>query len=424
MARTDRAPADHGDARHPTRHRVVIVGLLFLLVILSVIPWRSDTIYQGGVDAVVIAKAVVALITLAGALTLAVNTKVRIPIGLGPAGVLSAVVFLSLLGAVVAGNGLSTVVLVVRLYIAMATVLLVLTSIRWEFALGGLMGAMATWAIIAAATGVPSFTEKGRLGGNVPEIHPNEVAGLAGAPLVALVVWMLRTRARPWRVLLAVVLLAIVIASGSRTALLGVIIAILVALAANGIHSRGVVYLLLVSLPVIYSIAFFTGIIDGLVTRGGSTDATSAIDARFDAWRVVLAWDWQSWQKWIGLGLSVKKVAVDIRWRDEQVLDSSWASLLAQAGILGTALVAGLLVWCLVSALTSSSRRGALLPLLVLLVLRSTTESGLVDSAVPFILLVVIATLLTRRSRHPEEFSPPIDLPVDSQRPAPVHVLG
>ncbi|WP_203581834.1 O-antigen ligase family protein [Microbacterium hibisci] len=424
MLRADRPPHEHGDGRRPSRQRVFIVGLLFVMVILSVIPWRSDTIYQGGVDAVVVGKAVVALFTLGAAVMLWIRTRVRIPIGLGPAGVLCAVLLVSLLAALVAGNGVPTFVLVVRVLIAMATILLLLSSVRWEFALGGLMGAMAFWALIAAATGVGSLPAEGRLGGDVPEIHPNEVAGLAGAPLVALVVWILRTRARPWRVALAVVLLAVVVASGSRTALLGVLIAILVAFVVNGVHDRGVVYLLLVSLPVAYGIVFFTGIVDSLATRGGSTDTTSALDARFDAWRVVLAWDWRSWQKWIGMGLSVKKIAVDIRWRDEQVLDSSWASLLAQAGLIGTILVAGLVIWCLIGALVSSSRRGAILPLLVLLVLRSTTESGLVDSAVPFALLVVIATLLTRRSRHDEDggvASPPVE---DSHRRAFARDLG
>lgn len=415
MTRADRPARDHGDGSRPTRHRVVIVGLLFVLVILSVIPWRSDTIYQGGVDAVVIGKAVVAIITLGAAVVLWANTRIRVPIGLGPAGVLCAVLSLSLLGALVAGDVAPTFVVVVRVIVAMATVLILLSSIRWEYAVGALMGAMALWAVVAAATGVPSLPERGRLGGDVPEIHPNEVAGLAGAPLVALVVWILRTRARPWRVALAVLLFAILVASGSRTALLGVIIALLVALVTNGVHNRGVVYLMLASLPIAYAIVFFTGIIDSLVTRGGSTDATTTLGSRFDAWRVVLAWDWQSWEKWIGLGLAVKKVAVDIRWRDEQVLDSSWASLLAQAGVLGALLVGGLLIWCLIGALTSSSRRGVLLPLLVLLTLRSLAESGLVDSAVPLVLLLVISTLLTRRSQYHAQQPTPIGLPVDSQ---------
>lgn len=400
MPGPDSPPREHGDGRRPTRQRVFVVVLLFILVILSVIPWRSDTIYQGGVDAVVIGKAVVALVTLAAAVVLWARTRIRIPIGLGPAGVLCAVLFVSLLAALVAGNGAPTFVLVMRVLIAMTTVILLLASVRWEFALGGLMGAMAFWALIAAATGVGSLPVEGRLGGDVPEIHPNEVAGLAGAPLVAMVVWILRTGARPWRVVSAVVLFAIVVASGSRTALLGVIVAILVAFLVNGVRDRTVVYLLLACLPIAYGIVFFTGVVDNLVTRGGSTDATSALDARFDAWRVVLSWEWQSWQKWIGVGLSVKKIPVDIRWRDEQVLDSSWASLLAQAGLVGTILVIVMVAWCLINASIASSRRGALLPLLVLLVLRSVTESGLVDSAVPFIVLVVIATLLTQRSRR------------------------
>lgn len=417
MPGPDSPSRERGDGRRPTRRRILVVVLLFILVILSVIPWRSDTIYQGGVDAVVIGKAVIALVTLAAAIVLWARTLTRVPIGLGPAGVLCAVLSVSLLAALVAGNGAPTFVLVMRVLIAMTTVLLLLASVRWEFALGGLMGAMAFWALIAAATGVGSLPVEGRLGGDVPEIHPNEVAGLAGAPLVAVVVWILRTGARPWRVVIAVLLLGIVIASGSRTALLGVIVAILVAFLVNGVHDRTVVFVLLAGLPVAYSMVFFTGVVDSLVTRGGSTDATSALDARLDVWRVVLSWDWQSWQKWIGVGLSVKTIPVDIRWRDEQVLDSSWASLLAQAGLIGTILVVVMVVWCLINASIASSRRGALLPLLVLLVLRSITESGLVDSAVPFIVLLVISTLLTQRSRRADAAGLPtgIEHPIDAQ---------
>lgn len=409
MERTDRPEVRRGDGSRPTRQRVFVVGVLFVLLILSVIPWRSDTIYQGGVDSVVIGKAVVALITLGCAMVLWARTKVRIPIGLGPASVLGIILLISLLASFVSGYSATTSVIVVRIGIAMTTVLLLLSSIRWQFALGGLMAAMATWAVVAAASGIGFLFTEGRLGGRVPEIHPNEVAGLAGAPFVAMVVWMLRTRVRPWRVLVALLLLLIVFASGSRTALLGVIIAVAIAFLTNGIRTTGVVYLLLVCLPVVYAVVVFTDVVGSLVTRGGSTDATSALAARFDAWRVVLAWDWLSWDKWIGLGLSVKKVTVNLEWREEQVLDSSWASLLAQTGLLGTLLAAALVAWCLIAAVVSSSRRGALLPLLVLLVLRSLTESGLVDSAVPFILFLVIATLLTERSRHFQELGSPLE---------------
>ncbi|KQZ85186.1 hypothetical protein ASD56_02130 [Microbacterium sp. Root166] len=387
-----------------------VVGLIFLLLIISVIPWRSAMVYEGGIDSVVIAKALVALITLGGAFLLWVHTTTKVPIGLGPAGILFVILLVSLLASVVSGNVSATLVLVIRVVMVMVTVLLLLSCVPWHIGLGSLMAAMGLIAIVAAVTGLPSLASEGRLGGGVPEIHPNELAGLAGPPLVALVVLMLRTRVRPWSMSAAVVLLAILIASGSRTALLGVIVTIAVAVITNGIRNRGVVYLLLGGLPLAYAIALFTGIVSDLATRGGSTDTTSALDSRFDAWKVVLGWDWASWEKWIGLGLSVKQVKVDIQWRDEQVLDSSWASLLAQTGLLGTALAAGLVAWCLIAALISSSRRGVLLPLLVLLVMRSVTESGLVDSAMPFIQFLVIATLLTHRSRHADDPSAPHDL--------------
>lgn len=400
---TDRRPVHHGDGRHPSRERLFVVGLLFFLLLLSVVPWRAATIYEGGVDSVVVGKALVALVTMAAALGLVIRTRVRIPIGLGPAGLISVALLISLLGSLVAGNEAATIVLIVRVFMVMATVLLLLTSVRWYVALGALMAAMAVLGMLAAVTGVGTFLATGRLGGGIPEIHPNEVAGLVGPPIVALVILMLRTRVRLWSIVMAMVLLVILVASGSRTALLGVLVAIAVAVVTNGIRNRSVVFLLLGILPVAYAVAAFTGVIGGLATRGGSTDTTSALDSRFDAWRVVLGWDWSAWEKWIGLGLAVKKVKVDIQYRDEQVLDSSWASLLAQAGLIGTALIAAVIAWCVIAAVVSRSRRGAVLPLLVLLVMRSVTESGLLDSAVPFILLMVIATVLTHRSRHSVE---------------------
>lgn len=85
------------------------------------------------------------------------------------------------------------------------------------------------------------------------------------------------------------------------------------------------------------------------------------------------------------------------------MLDSSWASLLAQTGLIGTALIAALIVWCVASALISSRRRWLVAPLLTLVIIRSVTESGLVDSATAFILFFTVASLLTHRSRHADD---------------------
>jgi len=375
------------------------VGLLFLLLVVAVVPWRKDSIYTGGVDPVVVIKAGVSLVTLGGAVLLWLRTRVRVPIGIGPAFAISLVLLISLLGSVVAGNATATSVLVVRMFIVMLTVLLLLSAVPWLHAVSCLLSAMALVAVLAASTGVGTILSEGRLGGGLPEIHPNELASLSAVPLIGGIVLVLRRGVRLWALTVVVVLFAIVVASGSRTALLAVALAVVVALLSNGRLGRGVVIALLVALPFSYAIASFTDVFESLASRGGATEATGTLDSRFNAWRPVLAWAWASWEKWIGVGLSVKEVAVDDKWVPVQVLDSSWVSLLAQSGIIGFVLSAALLVWCALNALLSRERRGLMLPLLTLILVGSLTESGLVDSAVPFVVFLTAASVLTHRSR-------------------------
>ncbi|WP_153302125.1 O-antigen ligase family protein [Microbacterium foliorum] len=390
-------------AHHPSTARVTGVGALYVLIIVSVIPWRSATIYSGGADGVVVAKAFIAVLAFAATLALAARTRERVAVGIAPACVIALALLVSVLGSVLAGNDSATIILVGRMFLVMATILFLLTTVPWVTSIVCLLAAMASVAVVAAVTGLPSLAASGRLGGGIPEIHPNELAGLVAAPIIGLVILMLRNGVRVWRLLAAVVLVGIAVASGSRTGLLAIVVGIGVAVLVNGIRDRSVLYLLLGALPLGYAIGSFTDVFGSLATRAGSNDTSTALDSRFDVWRVVLGWDWGEWQKWIGIGLSAKKIPVDIKWRDEQVLDSSWASLLAQTGLIGTALIAALIVWCVASALISSRRRWLITPLLTLVIIRSVTESGLIDSATAFILFFVVASLLTHRSRHADD---------------------
>lgn len=399
----------HRDAGHPTRERMFVIGLLFLLVIVGVVPWRKDAIYEGGTDSVVLAKAAIAMIALAGAAVLRLRTHRPFPIGLGPAGALSLVLLISLLGAFQVGNESATIVLVARVFILLTTVLLILPCAPWSHVLGCYLSAMGMLAVVAGVTGLGTLSE-GRLGGGVPEIHPNDLAELATVPLVGVIVHALRRGVQIRHFVAGAVLLTLVVASGSRSALLGLGLAVAVAVLTTGRLERRIVAVLLVCLPIAYIVTNFTGILGSLASRGGTNAASGALDSRFDVWRLVLAWRWESWEKWIGIGLSVKEIEVDDKWLDTQVLDSSWVSLLAQTGVVGAAITAIVLIWCILAALQSRSRRSALLPFLVLLVVRSITESGLVDSATPFILLVIISALLTRRSQHGDAPRPHVQM--------------
>lgn len=398
-----RPVARHRDGRAPVLDRIVVVTVLFFLVLISVVPWRSEEIYSGGVDVVVLAKAAISLVTAGAAAALSLRTRVRSPVGLGPAVVIFFALLISLLGSAVAGNLMATAVVAVRVLIIATTIILLLTCVPWLTAITALFSAMAALAIIAAITGAPAMLATGRLGGGVPDIHPNELAGLALIPLVGVIVSVLRFGVRLWSGIGLVTLLPILVATGSRTALLAMAVGAGVALLCNGVRRRSSLFVLLAALPGAYALVAFSTVLSDLATRGGSTDTSSTLGSRFDAWSVVWSWGWNTWEKWTGMGLSVKQVDVDIKWRDVQVLDSSWASLLAQGGLIGTGLIAVLVVWAVVTAMTSGDRRWLMLPLLAVIVLRSVTESGLVDSHAAFVLFFTVVTLLARRSRHGTE---------------------
>src|SRR5690606_10389923 len=111
----------------------------FLLLVLSVVPWRSDSIFDGGVDPLDVGKALVALTAFFGAGGLVLGTKERVPIGIAPASVITMILMVSLLGAIVAGNETATFVVVARVLIAMATLLLVLSAIPWNVGVASLL---------------------------------------------------------------------------------------------------------------------------------------------------------------------------------------------------------------------------------------------------------------------------------------------
>lgn len=395
-----RASGAGAESQRPAvARRIALLGVNLLLV-LSVVPWRSDAIFSGGIDPVVAGKALVATVALAGAAALSYSTKNPFTAGLGPAFLVGITLLVSVLGATVAGDPMATIVLTARMLVVVTTVMLLLRVTTWEECVGSLLASMGLIAFVAALTGIPEALVEGRLGGGVPELHPNGLAGLASSPFVGLVALLLHRGPRLWSASVAAGLFFIIVATGSRTALLAVALAVVVAVLVNGVRDHRTVYLLLASAPILYAVSIFTDVFTQLATRAGSTGTTSSLESRFDAWGAVLAWSWTSWQKWIGLGLAVKTVDVDSKWHDEQVLDSSWVSILAQVGLLGVLLAGLLVIWCLLAASASSRRRWVVLPLLILVLLRSVTESGLFDSAEPFVLLMMLSGVLTRRSRH------------------------
>jgi hypothetical protein len=390
----------------PTLTMWAVWAICFVTVV-SVVSWRRDAIFSGAIDSVVIAKAVLATAALAAAVVLYSRTRPRYPVGAQSAYFLAAILGVSGLGAIAEGSPLASFVVITRVAILAAIVIALLAVGGWRPVLGGLLGSLGTVAVVAAVTGIPKLGAEGRLVGGIPEVAANELAGLAAPPLIALLVLIMRDGVRVRTVIPAFALAAVVWATESRTGLIAIGIALLVAfLAVRRIHWSTMVAVAL-SLPVIYTLAVYTTVITDLLVRGQSIDDIATLSARTDAWRVVFAWSLDSWARWLGVGLAVKEVPVSVDNREFQVLDSSWVSVLAQAGIVGVVLLLAILVPAVLRAVTVRELSVFALPLLALILVRSVTESGLIDSSVTFLLFFTLAVALEPGSQGAPAAPPP-----------------
>jgi hypothetical protein len=394
-----------------------ITGTWFL-VVLSVVSWRPDALFDGGFDAVVVAKAVIAVTALGCALLIHHRSTTRARVGVRSVILLIVVVGLSMLGALATGDVAPSLILAVRLLLVAATVYVLASSDSAPRVLTGLFVAMGALALVGAVSGIPTLIAEGRLATGIPAMRPNELAGLAAPPLLALVVGVARRGLSLPSALLIVAFGSIVWATGSRTTLLvlGVAIVVGIVLAWPVPHSTGIGLILL--LPVSYALIAFTDVVSEAVIRGQDIDQLTTLSSRTIAWDAVLGIPFDTWLKWIGTGLAVKTVEVNQRWWDVQVLDSSWISILAQAGILGLIAVGVWVLFALRDSLRASGElRVIALPLLLLLLLRSGLENGLIESSAIFILFLLTSIVLERGYRFP--FVPDRSIPYALALPDP-----
>ncbi|WP_414973596.1 hypothetical protein [Arthrobacter agilis] len=153
---------------------------------------------------------------------------------------------------------------------------------------------------------------------------------------------------------------------------------------------RFVAVVLVAAVPVLFAVVTYTGLVGTLLNREGET-SNFTLNSRTIAWDVVLQTPFESLQKWVGAGLSVKTVHVKGQYWNDQVLDSSWISALAQTGLIGTAVLAALVLVVLVLNLRGGSRNALPIALLVFLLIRSFLETGLLDASVTFMVFIALA---------------------------------
>lgn len=306
----------------------------------------------------------------------------------------------SVFGAWTASELPLTAVLAVRVVLMAATIALLVKTYRPERLVRDLMTALAVIALVASITGLPVLAAGERLRGGLLEMHSNELSLVCAVPVIGLLFLLLNGRAKIGHLLLLVVLLGMVWATGSRTALLTVVIAFVVLLVQTRRFSPWLLVIMAAALPAIFYVAFSTDIIDEFVNRSGA-GRIATLNSRSIVWEAALSPP-TDWARWFGVGLATKRIPVTGQYWDEQNLDSSWASALVQAGIIGVALI---VVW-LVTLLVKTTRlprepRSLIQAVLIFLILRSVLESGLIDSSPAFVVLLLLTLVVDRPRGNP-----------------------
>lgn len=368
---------------------------LVLMLVMSVVTWRTQTTYSGGVDAVVAAKALLGLLTLAFAWAARVSTRTPQPMGNTFVWFVLVYVTLSTFGAWTDGGLRVSGVVSVRLLIVAFTVVLLVKTFPRSQLLEDLLTSFGLVAFIAAVTGLPTLVATGRLGGGVPQMHSNELSLLCALPVIGLLHHLILRRASPGQIAMLAVLGSAMVATGSRTALLTVLLAGAVMIVQARRLGRGLVVTLTLLIPAVALVAARTDVVTSFLAREGANEGDIAtLNSRSIVWGASVDYADSVWTRWMGSGMAVKQIPVLGQYWDTQNLDSSWVSALVQAGLIGVALLS---VWVLLTVVNSfrlaREPRMLVQGLMAALLLRSILESGLVDSSPAFLTFFLVSLL-------------------------------
>ena len=364
---------------------------IMLTLLVATIPWRRKQNFSGQLDIVVIVKsallvlAVVALFWARGRVSRAFNSVPCAPL------LIAGTYFLvATLGSMFFGSLIASTALALRATLVAYIVVLVFEFVSPLEAITALAYAIAALTVFASATG--TFTDAGRLSGHLLAVSPNELAFTAGFAMLFFIWQLVNTdRTMLWQIGAVALLAGIAFLTQSRTttAILAVLVP-LVALTGRRGRIKSLCLVLVAIVPVLY-VALFTDVIPHFLTRGNAR-STQTLESRTIAWDAALRAPESGLEVLLGRGLSAKTVEVAGQYWNTQLLDSSWISAYVQAGLVGFALGLLLVGFSVGQALRNRSPLRALwCVLLALLVVRSITESGLLDASTSFVAFATVS---------------------------------
>lgn len=378
-----------------------LLAIMTLLVVVS-IAWRRGVYYEGGADAVVVAKALLTCLAFALAITTPTSNRNWSALRAAPAlwfGGYLAIAAVS--GAIAGSETIASLVLVVRLALLATVLILAVAAYSAREVISAMTLAMLIVGGIAVATGLASLAE-GRLEGGIPPLSPNAVAMLVTIPLIVITWECLCGAPRLPHLVAGIMLLGLLWATGSRTGFAAFLLAVvLIALTVERVSLPAFATAVL-AMPVVLFVAGWTNVLSGFIVRDDGQSMTT-LNSRTVAWDSALSYADTLTEQLVGAGLTLRQIPVSAMYRDEQILDSTWVSALLQVGIIGVVLLAVFVVTVLIAACRSARpQRSLYIALVVYLAIVSVLESGMFDASVAFIAFFVVA-LCARTSPTREE---------------------
>lgn len=371
-----------------------------LLLVVATVSWRQKVFFDGGLDPVVVGKALLTCLALLLCLHAGLTCGKPNPIGSRTAILLLLFVTVSTFGGWAGGSGTASVILAVRVLLVGAAVLLLIRSFPVDVVLRAQFTAMAAVGVLAVITGVLRLSSTaGRLQGGFPPLAANEIALLCGAPALALIWRQLSHRGRGWDLPLIAVLVGAVWASQSRTGLAALLVAaLLMVLQARRMAPIAVAAVVGAAAAAAY-LLLTTDLVSAYFGRSNQ-GSVATLNSRTIAWSAALDLPQNPVAALMGGGLALKQIPVQGQYWNVQGLDSSWVSAWVQCGAIGLALLA---IWA-GSALIAGWRtprpyRMIVTGMLLFLIVRSVTESGLIDATPSFLLFMTMSVLAEAGSR-------------------------
>ena len=262
----------------------------------------------------------------------------------------------------------------------------------------------SVWFGAALAPG-PAFSASGRLSGVVWPMPPPQVAHYAAVLFgCTVVLWFCGVVAGRAMAITLVGAGAALVATHTRTALLGAVLGLIVAGASLFLARARVRRTIAVVVPVvIVAWLVFSSLIVSWLARGQSTTDLTQLTGRTRVWAAAAQQQLTIVQDLFGIGLTNKSF-------DGLPIDSSWVATKIELGRLGVGITVAILLALFLAAITrpAGPRRAIALFLIVYCLTASFTETGLGDAS-PYLLDLAVAAsllasppLLTRRRAVPQ----------------------